>query len=188
MNIQHLEKEKVEKQIKELVYSINTCTDELKLVILKDILLKKQRKLIRLNKIAHYNMLQNNNVHIDNALDSIIEQQNDETDAYKKLLDENDKEYKKNIKWNNKVDPKYTTEVKNDFANNKLMDRMNSELAFRLNGRKSTVIKPYSQKYDDSSDDDSGNVDEIYDTDYVSINKFKNYGIPADNFSSRRLL
>jgi len=178
----------LQKQIKELIYTINTCTDDIQLVILKDILLKKQQKLKEIKemkKLLLINKIQNNNLQIDNALDTLLEEQYNESLAYDRILNENNREQKMNKQWNKKVDPKYAVEVQKDHANNKLMDRMNSELAFRLNGRdKDTIIRPFISS--NTNDEDSD--EEIDDSDYVSINKFKNYGIPSNDFSSKRIL
>lgn len=72
---------------------------------------------------------------------------------------------------NNKgLDNKFKTELEQDFTNNKLMERLNCELDFRINDdRSKDTIKPYSEA-------DGGNYTE-----------FKRQSIPK-NFSSRRML
>lgn len=48
-----------------------------------------------------------------------------------------------------KIDPKFKTEIEEDFNNNKIMERLNSELDFRMNDKKRTnIIKPYSDVND----------------------------------------
>ena len=65
---------------------------------------------------------------------------------------------------------KFKTELEQDFTNNKLMERLNCELDFRINEEKTKeTIKPYSELTD-------GNY-----------NEFKRQSIPK-NFSSRRML
>jgi hypothetical protein len=68
------------------------------------------------------------------------------------------------------IDNKFKTELEQDFTNNKLMERLNCELDFRINEEKTKeTIKPYSELTD-------GNY-----------NEFKRQSIPK-NFSSRRML
>ena len=68
------------------------------------------------------------------------------------------------------LDNKFKQELEQDFTNNKLMERLNCELDFRINEKKSKdTIKPYSEMV-------GGNYTE-----------FKKNSIPK-NFSSKRLL
>lgn len=68
------------------------------------------------------------------------------------------------------IDNKFKTELEQDFTNNKLMERLNCELDFRINDEKSKeTIKPYSELT-------GGNYTE-----------FKRQSIPK-NFSSRKML
>jgi len=167
-------------QINEIRHKMKTCNDELDLIVLQDILLKKQRDLSMLNKIH------NDKEKVDNALDVLIEQkeEEEEDEAYQRILKDNKRDEQYEIKknehdklWNKKADPKYERELEKDFANNKLMERMNSELDFRVHGvDKNSMSKAFKQ-YDD---EDDGN--------YVSVRKFKKYSIPTDNFSSKRML
>lgn len=170
----------IKHQINELKYRISTCKDEMSLIVLQDILLKKQRTL------AMFNKMQEDEEKVENALEVLMEQkeeEEEEAEAYQRILNDNIREKQKerhdrenNRKWNKRADPKYAREVEKDFANNKLMERMNSELDFRIHGPdKSHMSKAFSQ-----DDEDNG--------DYVSVKKFKKYGIPSDNFSSKRML
>jgi hypothetical protein len=64
-----------------------------------------------------------------------------------------------------------------DFANNKLMERMNSELDLRVHGvDRNTIERPFLNEDSD---------DEI---DFTKIKKFKKHGIPNDDFTSKRML
>lgn len=71
----------------------------------------------------------------------------------------------------NRIDPRFKTELEQDHTNNKLMERLNCELDFRINdGQKSRdIIKPYSMA--------GGNY-----------NNFEKLSIPPTSFSSKRLL
>lgn len=70
------------------------------------------------------------------------------------------------------IDTKFKIELENDFTNNKLMERLNSELGFRINEKKSKeIIKPFYQYSNSKEDSDSESKDE-----------------PITNFSSKRLI
>ena len=83
----------------------------------------------------------------------------DKEEAYQRILNDNIREKQKerhdhenNRKWNKRADPKYAREVEKDFANNKLMERMNSELDFRIHGPdKSHMSKAFSQDDEDNA-------------------------------------
>ena len=169
-------------EILELSNLINNTNDELELIILNDIFEKKIKKIkhliINKNNIKFLNI----NKKSDNLLDELIE--NNEKDIenehiikeqeYKKEQDIKDKK-----KFNKIVDPKFLNELKNDFSNNKLMERMNSELDYvnKKSKKKShrVIIKPFSQE-------------EEMNNNYTNINKFNKYSIPGDDFTSKRLL
>lgn len=52
------------------------------------------------------------------------------------------------------LEPQYREEVEKDFTNNKLMERLNCEVDFRVNGnKKKEILKPYDDN-DDNSDDE----------------------------------
>lgn len=171
----------LKQQTLDIVDNIRKCRDPLNLYVLQGILEKTQKKL---NALVE---LQKKQDIVENALDQLINQQEEEshvnTEAYQRLLLENehdrqidDERNKFNKQWNRVADPKYAKMVEQDFSNNKLMERMNGELDFRLNGiERDTILKPYSQV-----DEDTGN--------YVSIKKFDNYAVPGNNFSSNRFL
>lgn len=181
MLLKFMDIRQLKQQTLDIVGNIKKCRDPLNLYILQGILENKQKKLDALIK------LQKKQDIIENALDQLISQQEEEshinTEAYQRLLLENehdrhvDNERNKFDKqWNRIADPRYVKMVEQDFSNNKLMERMNGELDFRLNGiDKDTILKPYSQV-----DEDTG--------DYVSIKKFDNYAVPGNNFSSSRFL
>jgi hypothetical protein len=176
MDIGHLKQQTID-----IINNIRKCRDPLNLCVLQDILDEKQKKLRALVELKKKQDI------VDNALDELVSQKDNEnyeqSEAYQRILEENENDRKIREKrnkfdkqWNRVADPRYVKTVEQDFSNNKLMERMNGELDFRLNGiDKDTIIKPYSQ-----TDEDNG--------DYVSVKKFKHYGIPGDNFSSKRFL
>ena len=177
----------LKKDIIEIKKELKNNKDEINKIILEDILLKKineYRNLKILNEIKIKKEKENIESELDSKLDRIIEFQKEEheeikNDAYNKLIENNELEFEKEKEdkyWNKKIDPKYKKEVESDFSNNKLMDRLNSELDFRIEGNKKNVIKPYL------------NNDEKDDNNYVNIKKFKNHSIPSNNFSNDRLL
>lgn len=97
--------------------------------------------------------------------------------AYKQLLDENQQETnledihntrgKIEKKWESKniYDPKYINLQKNDHLNNKLMERLNSEIDFmHQDNRNITIEKPF--------DDDFSDADEY--AKYISPDKKQN--------------
>jgi hypothetical protein len=54
------------------------------------------------------------------------------------------------------LEPQYREEVENDFTNNKLMERLNCEVDFRINGKvKKEILKPYDDKEDYDSEEES---------------------------------
>jgi hypothetical protein len=175
---------KLEFQIKELNYNLNKCKDPITKIVIKDILDKK----IKIHKnIKSKNLLEKE---IESKLDKIIETENQD-EAYKKILKENEEEnYKKTEKkqndkyWNKTIDSKYKEQVEGDMANNKLMERLNSELDFRVHGHdKKTIIKPFFQ-HDSDDEDDYKKIT----SKYVKINKFTNHTIPSTDFTSQRML
>ncbi len=83
--------------------------------------------------------------------------------AYEDLLNENNKENDKNIiqkirgkgeeRWNNDTlyDSQYTKYVKEDLMNNKLMERLNTEIDFRHNnGKKIQIQKPFDENKEEN--------------------------------------
>jgi hypothetical protein len=83
------------------------------------------------------------------------------------------------------TDMRLKDQVKYDYTNNRLMDRMNSELDIRINGRnKREIIKPYA----DSSDLYSYKSQLINSNDYVDINDDNIFGIPNTNFSTVNII
>ena len=72
------------------------------------------------------------------------------------------------------IDPKFKSELEQDYTNNKLMERLNSELDFRINETKNKdVMRPYSSQ-------DEGN--------YIDYNKNQKKTQPSTNFSSKRMI
>ncbi len=71
-----------------------------------------------------------------------------------------------------KIDPRYKNEVETDFTNNKLMERLNCELDFRINDNQK--LRDFIKPYDTSN---NGNLIEL-----------DNIDVPVNNFSSKRML
>lgn len=94
------------------------------------------------------------------------------------LIESNkDKTYKADI------DKKFQAEIEKDHANNKLMERLNSELDFRALGHnKGSIEKPY---YDTGKNvycsfnikDETANISQVM-----------SHGIPSNDFSTKRIL
>lgn len=54
------------------------------------------------------------------------------------------------------LEPQYKEEVEKDFTNNKLMERLNCEVDFRINGnKKKEILKPYDDREDYDSEEES---------------------------------
>lgn len=55
------------------------------------------------------------------------------------------------------LEPQYREEVEKDFTNNKLMERLNCEVDFRINGKvnKKEILKPYDDKEDYDSEEEA---------------------------------
>lgn len=169
----------IEQQIVELLHQMSKCKDNLGMIVLEDILLHKQKRL----RAMQMELKRRHDAKIEHALHDLVDKQDEEEEAYQRLLEENRKEHiikKKKLehdrRWNIRADPKYASEIEKDFSNNKLMERMNGELDFRIHGAdKDVVSRPYMQ-------DDGG------ENNYASIKRFKKHSIPSNNFSSKRML
>jgi hypothetical protein len=79
-----------------------------------------------------------------------------------------------------KIENKFIDEVKKDFTNNKLMERMNSELILRTEGRERKMLKPYMDDDEVNKSSDYKNFKdlgkpEIFGRDFSTI-KNKNTG------------
>lgn len=56
------------------------------------------------------------------------------------------------------LEPQYKEEVEKDFTNNKLMERLNCEVDFRINGKKKKeILKPY-----DEVEEETDSEEELY--------------------------
>lgn len=54
------------------------------------------------------------------------------------------------------LEPQYKEEVEKDFTNNKLMERLNCEVDFRINGnKKKEILKPYDDIEDYNSEEEA---------------------------------
>lgn len=156
----------------------NTCSsdDTVKKQILKKII-KNKLEIEKKNKKLDNDMKND----IDTKLNNLIKaKENTEKDKKAKKVKELDQIIKKrgNMEqyWENtqtleKIDDRFKPEIEHDHANNKLMERLNFELDFRIHGEKTKdVIKPYSNQ-------DGGNYKD-----------FEKYSIPTDNFETNKIL
>lgn len=165
--------------LKELKNEYYQCdkSDMIKKNILKKIITNKQE--IEKNEISKEKKIKSD---IDEKVDNLIKLKeiNEQKKHLAKIKEfenlmkqrgEMEKCWESN-KTTSKIDPRYKTEVETDFTNNKLMERLNCELDFRINDKQKSrdFIKPY-----DTSN--NGNLIELDDTD-----------VPVNNFSSKRLL
>lgn len=118
---------------------------------------------------------------IDKKLNNLIKaKENTEKDKKSHKLKELDQIIKKRGQmeqyWENnqtleKIDERFKPEIEYDHANNKLMERLNFELDFRIHGEKTKdIIKPYSNQ-------DGGNYKD-----------FEKYSIPTDTFETNKIL
>lgn len=136
--------------IRELIKEYKNCDphNEAKKIILNKII-KEKIDIINKNKQEF-----NNNL-------------NDMINSRKQKESDNKKEK------HTQVDQRFKQHLEHDFKNNKLMERLNIELDFRVNGiDEKSIVKPYA-------DVDCG--------DFVSVKDFDSSSIPKNNFSSRRL-
>jgi hypothetical protein len=159
--------------IKELRNEIKQCNNLKKKKLLKKLIkLKEDEKPIQNN--------QNNQMIENDPLDDLLQLQ---------------KEDNINLIENNEIveeqyDKPRTQQLKSlvskDLANNKMMERMNGELNFRISGYdKKYIDKPY---IDDIRHDNRG-IQYFNSSEKVSyINKSKNHDIPIMDFSSKKLV
>ncbi len=177
-----MDQNSINRSIDQIVQDIKNTSDPFKKVILQEILKLKlrQRDAHEPNDI---NSVESTDFKDDRknkpkTYDDILKDQEDSLDslnkinklkAYQDLINENekdniekvlDKKRGKNEKyWRTKdnasssIDPKYAKYVEQDHANNKLMERLNCEVDFRLDGeghRKCQIIKPFENNMSDN--------------------------------------
>ena len=163
------------KELKDEYYGCSD-TDNVKKQILKK-LIKNKIQIEKEQAVIEKNLQDD----IDKKLDNLIKmKENTEKDKKNKKLKELDQVIKKrgNMEqyWESnqqtdKIDPRFKPEIELDHSNNKLMERLNYELDFRIHGTKTKdVIKPYSG------------------TDDGNFKDFEKYSIPTDNFSTQKMM
>lgn len=87
-----------------------------------------------------------------------------------------------NIQQNNIEEPrnKFKHEITKDVTNNKLMERLNSELDLRIYGRnKHAIDKPYFEVNSNNVYDNNNSI--------ATVDQIVSHGIPNDDFTSKRL-
>ena len=168
---------KLNNDIDDISKLINNSDDDLEIIILNDILKNKIKKLTEINRLkknVNKKKLKNK---VDDILDTFIkineDDKHNQSIILKKKKDEEIK-IKQDKNYNKIIDPKFENELKNDFSNNKLMERMNSELYnFNKKKKNNTILEPFSKELSDN---------------YSNINNFENYTIPKNDFTINRLL
>lgn len=139
--------------------------DEVKKLILKKII---RQKIEKQNEYMHFKK-RNENIAFDNLI-ALKNKNNPKQTIYQKR-GEMEKCWESHKK-DSTVDPRFKDELESDFTNNKLMERLNVELDFRLNGKNEKVFdKPYA-------DNDYG--------DYVPVKDFDKFAVTRHSFSSTR--
>lgn len=111
--------------------------------------------------------------------------------AYQDLLEEGDRDKSNNTikkmrgqneeKWGTEelYDPRYSKYAEEDFMNNKMMERLNSEIDFRLTGGdKMNIIKPFDSTNDGDSPDGCASYD--------AINDKRNRYVPKKKLGKRK--
>ncbi len=148
INQKKLEDEKIKQQQKQQIKNAKLSNEISKgidrLISLKENAEKEKQKAEQLNKIKE--------------LDPIIKKRG------------NMEQYWESNQKTKQMDPKFVKEISTDHSNNKLMERLNCELDFRIYGEKSNddIIKPYSNS-------DEGN-----------FRDFEKYSIPATSFVPKK--
>jgi hypothetical protein len=169
--------DKLVSSIENIEKNIKNTNDKLQKALFEYVMVLKLQELHKLQKLQKQQELQ--------------KQQKINT-LRKKKIHKNDKVTKKNLPQNER---ELRSMIEKDNSNNRLMDRVNSELHFRKNGyEKKTVIKPYDGDKDhhnhndnDNDDDDDGDSEsDLSEGDkYVKTNKFKKHSIDSSSFNSR---
>ena len=158
---------KINGTLDQLMYDIKTTKDPIKKVLLKkfiDIKINEDNynnKDLKVKSKSKKNIDQNKKILDDilkkqeeslNELDKLTEtKQKEETNDNKdeilvKIRGKNEKLFKNN----NKIDSKYMKYIEMDQLNNKLMERLNSEIDFRMEGNNKSIIeKPFDENADE---------------------------------------
>lgn len=167
----------ISKSSKEIKKDIKDCKDNIKKVILQEILKVKLDEESSNMKLDDVDI---DNKNVSTHMKKILKEQQDSLDkiykmqkvkAYEKLLEDNEKEETNNMlkdkrgklenEWensniihnNNPFDPNYAKYIASDVNNNKLMERLNCEIDFRSDTRKNIVIKPFDNNDIDDPND-----------------------------------
>ena len=132
---------------KDIIRDINSTNDPIKKIILQKLLDCKvyyiQKNKLESDKIcselSQFLNKQQKNTSINNR-----------QDIYEKIIEDNKKEESNKTPWNKIHDPKYIKYAKEDAMNNKLMERLNSEIDFRHDDiSKLNIEKPFNDYVDE---------------------------------------
>lgn len=86
---------------------------------------------------------------INNNIDIILKSKLPSDDTFVKKRGKMEQYWESHRTRFSKLEPQYREEVEKDFTNNKLMERLNCEVDFRVNGnRKKEILKPYDDQND----------------------------------------
>ena len=165
--------------IENIEKNIKNTGDKLQKALFEYVMVLKLQELQKLEKMQKMQKLQ----------ELQKQQKINKLQSRKKKINENeikkDTVPKKNLPQNER---ELRNMIEKENSNNRLMDRVNSELHFRKNGyEKKTVIKPYDSDGDNKNgdDDDDSDSDLSEGNKYVKTNKFKKNSINSSSFNSR---
>lgn len=152
--------------LNELKTEYNSCVNQEKKNMIKHVAKHKKQQ-----------TKQNKEKSIEQNINTIIahkNKKNNEQETKKLIMKRGhmEKYWESNQAETSNMESHYRTEIERDYTNNKLMERLNSELDSKINEPKKahTILKPYDTQDDDSCEDS-----------YESE-------VPINNFSSKRLI
>jgi hypothetical protein len=166
----------IEKSIYELERDMRKTNNIIKKTILKNLIQLKLHEM----KNKKYYVEQDKKIKKNKKLKSILKKKENslrelenisKIQAYQELLEENKIENEKKViddargknekYWNNKnnYDPKYSKYIKQDTMNNRLMERLNTEIDFRFEDNKNEIVKPF----DNCDNDNIEGINDIND-------------------------
>jgi hypothetical protein len=140
------------KSLKDLRRELLECSDKpIKKSLIKKLIKEKEKEKEKVNEkedeLIFSECSEDNN---DETLSKLIE-----LNKEKEIVETDNNQYFKSP-----YDNKFKKEIEKDYTNNKLLDRMNSELDFRINGKQQKIFdKPYI--------DETNNL-----SSYVSVSEF----------------
>lgn len=174
---------KINCSIDKLQYDIKKTKDPIKKIILQNFLSIKKQEIMKEKYISSMNSIKYN---LDILSNNQHQPSNDHDEsqklkAYQDILADNQKEQDQNElkkirgdlekKWNSPYDPKYAKYMKEDIMNNKLFERLNSEIDFNLSGKDKIIVE---KPFDESGEMDPCDMFACYDNSDDKKNNGKN--------------